>query len=364
MVTFFFNPKVKYGITINSSWSTLISARSFSEAILFLFCQRQNNLECSVYKCESRVEKRIDKWRKKDENSCVKNKLIEIYCTICQCNDSRFREELQRLSNNNCPQFTDEELITVYLWGKGQQLLTRKAIYNYTKTHLLDWFPKLPSYQAFCRRLNRIAGAFQVLADIWMKTLVSQNPGSCEFAVDSVPIMVACRSNSTRAKVGKPLCNKCYNATRKEWYHGVKVHVFSILRPGALPIPCAVQITKASYCDLWAAKQMMLELAPVSNGTLFADRAYIDSAWKEELREMYSLELTTPRKKRPDDVLKSGDCFSTYVSCRRQPIESLFNWMQTHSGIQSASHVRSLEGLLFHLFASLAFLFSLLLFYY
>lgn len=42
----------------------------------------------------------------------------------------------------------------------------------------------------------------------------------------------------------------------------------------------------------------------------------------------------------------------------------LFNWMQTHSGIQSASHVRSLEGLLFHLFASLAFLFSLLLFYY
>lgn len=318
----------------------------------------------ALFKCESRVEKRIDKRRKKDENSCVKNKLIEIYCTICQCNDNRFREELQRLSNNNCPQFTDEELITVYLWGKGQQLLTRKAIYNYTKTHLLDWFPKLPSYQAFCRRLNRIAGAFQVLADIWMKTLVSQNPGSCEFAVDSVPIMVACRSNSTRAKVGKPLCNKCYNATRKEWYHGVKVHVFSILRPGALPIPCAVQITKASYCDLWAAKQMMLELAPVSNGTLFADRAYIDSAWKEELREMYSLELTTPRKKRPDDVLKSGDCFSTYVSCRRQPIESLFNWMQTHSGIQSASHVRSLEGLLFHLFASLAFLFSLLLFYY
>ena len=149
--------------------------------------------------------------------------------------------------------------------------------------------------------------------------------------------------------------------------HGLSLRdtiLFSILRPGALPIPCAVQITKASYCDLWAAKQMMLELAPVSNGTLFADRAYIDSAWKEELREMYSLELTTPRKKRPDDVLKSGDCFSTYVSCRRQPIESLFNWMQTHSGIQSASHVRSLEGLLFHLFASLAFLFSLLLFYY
>ena len=90
----------------------------------------------------------------------MENKLIELYCTICQCNDSRFREELQRQSNNNCPQFTDEELITVYLWGKGQQLLTRKAIYNYTKSHLFEWFPALPSYQAFCRRLNRIAEHF------------------------------------------------------------------------------------------------------------------------------------------------------------------------------------------------------------
>ena len=86
----------------------------------------------------------------------MKNKLIELYCTICQCNDSRFREELQRQSNNNCPQFTDEELITVCLWGKAQQLLTRKAIYNYIKIHLLAWFPALPGYQAFCRRLNRI----------------------------------------------------------------------------------------------------------------------------------------------------------------------------------------------------------------
>ena len=39
------------------------------------------------------------------------------------------------------------------------------------------------------------------------------------YAVDSCPIMLARRSNSTGAKVGKPLCNKCYNATRKEQYH-------------------------------------------------------------------------------------------------------------------------------------------------
>lgn len=76
---------------------------------------------------------------------------------------------MQRLSNNKCkcPQFTDVELITVYLWGVRQHLLTRKAIYEYTKENLLGWFPKLPSYQAFCRRLNWMAGAFQALTEIF-----------------------------------------------------------------------------------------------------------------------------------------------------------------------------------------------------
>ena len=81
----------------------------------------------------------------------MEERLIELYCTICQCNDSRFIEGKQRLSNNNCPQFSDEELITVYLWRKAQQFITRKTIYNYTKSHLSTWFPALPSYQAFCR---------------------------------------------------------------------------------------------------------------------------------------------------------------------------------------------------------------------
>ncbi len=149
----------------------------------------------------------------------MKSKLIELYCTIFQYNDSRFREELQRQSNNNCPQFTDEGLITVYLWGKRQQLLTRKAIYNYPKSYLFGWFPALPSYRAFCRRLNRIAGAFRALSEIWLEAIQDHSEDSHCYAVDSCPIMLARRSNSTGAKVGKPLCNKCYNATRKEQYH-------------------------------------------------------------------------------------------------------------------------------------------------
>ena len=57
----------------------------------------------------------------------MEEKLIELYCTICQCNDSRFLEGAQRQSNNNCPKFSDEELITVYLWGESTAVINAQG---------------------------------------------------------------------------------------------------------------------------------------------------------------------------------------------------------------------------------------------
>ena len=143
---------------------------------------------------------------------------------------------MQHLSKNKCPKFTDEELITVYLWGIGQHLSMRKAIYEYTKSHLSEWFPRLPSYQAFCRRLNLLAGAFQALAEIFREKMLEKSSDTHEYVVDSMPIMLARRSNSTSAKVGRPLCNKRLNSTRKEWYHGVKLHILPCFVPESVSV--------------------------------------------------------------------------------------------------------------------------------
>lgn len=282
-------------------------------------------------------------------------KLINLYCTICQCNDIRFREKLQHSSNNKSAQFTDMELITVYLWGKETGLSTRRAIHNFTNTYLHEWFPKLPSYQAFCRRLNRLAGAFAALAEIWMEEkLAESQPADC-YIVDSCPVMVAKGSRSNRAKTAREICNLTRNSTRNEWYHGVKLHAFVVDKPHALPLPCAIQISEASFCDLWAARQIDFDCAPIANGKLYADRAYIDADWKAWLKSERNIELITPRKKKKYDTLQSRDAASTFVSSLRQPIESFFNWLNAKTGIQNASHVRSLNGLLAHIFSCLAF---------
>lgn len=64
--------------------------------------------------------------------------------------------------------------------------------------------------------------------------------------------------------------------------------------------------------------------------------------------------MLTPRKKKLD-TLRSADCFHSSVASRGQLIGAFFNWLQRKSAIQSTSSVRSLTGLLFLIFSSLAF---------
>ena len=281
--------------------------------------------------------------------------IIEFYCTLCQCNDSRFLEGKQRLSNNNCPKFTDDELITVYLWGLKKQLFTRRAIYDYTKEELHDYFPDFPSYQAFCRRLNRLAGAFRALAEIWSEQAAQNAEQTDCYVLDSCPIMLAKDSRSNRAKVGKEFCNFTRKSIRNQWYHGVKLHVFGLWQRKKLPVPCAMQLTPASLCDLWAAKQIVYDCEPIRNGKLYADRAYTDAEWSGSMKKLYNIDVLTPRKKKKNEYLISGDVSSTSVSSIRQPIESFFNWLNVKTSIQRASHIRSLQGLFFHVFSALAF---------
>ena len=90
------------------------------------------------------------------------------------------------------------------------------------------------------------------------------------------------------------------------------------------------------------------------SGKLYADKAYVDAGWSKSLKENHALELLTPRKKHKGDTQISGNTFSTFVSSIRQPIECFFNWLNRLTNIQSASVVRSLSGLLLHVFGRIS----------
>lgn len=175
-----------------------------------------------------------------------------------------------------------------------------------------------------------------------------------EYIVDSCPIILAKGPRSGHAKVASELCEKSYNSSRKEWYYGVKLHAVVARKPGRLPTPLALMISGAAQHDLPAAKQILDDHISLTQGRLYADKAYADAAWADLLKNGHAIELITPRKKHKGDTLVSGDTFSTFVSFVRQPIECFFNWLNRLSNIQSASLVRSFSGLLLHIFARLA----------
>jgi hypothetical protein len=87
---------------------------------------------------------------------------------------------------------------------------------------------------------------------------------------------------------------------------------------------------------------------------LFGDKAYVDATLSRTLAQQDMLIWTPAKRVRGQKRLSAADkLHSTAVSQVRQPIESLFNWINEKTGIQSASKVRSYRGLMVHVFGRL-----------
>ncbi len=292
-----------------------------------------------------------------------KENLIKLYFYICE--DKGIQEYLSgmRMSNNQTVTFTDEEVMTVYIFGITQSFSKAKHIYKYTKGHLSDWFPLLPSYQAFNDRLNKLSSCFEVLVQSIGFKALQELEFKSEKVIDSVPIIVTGKSRSSSAKVAPQLCNKGYCSSKQMYYYGLKLHVAGIVRPGTLPMPQTSWITGAAENDLTAARPV---LDYMNNCTIYADKIYADSDLNTGMQANQNSIILTPVKKHKGQKIADAadDTYSYLVSKVRQPIESFFNWLIERTQIQFAQRVRSEKGLLVHIwgkFAAALFLLSNLL---
>ena len=155
----------------------------------------------------------------------LEEKLISLYLYISENKATKNYLLNNRRSNNYLPEFTDEEALTIYVFGILQKRTTVKGIYNYTQHHLKDWFPLLPSYQAFDNRLNTIAGSFGVLTNELVQQGICELNFVSESVLDSLPIVLASKRRSSRALVAKDICDKGYCASKDMYYYGLKLHL-------------------------------------------------------------------------------------------------------------------------------------------
>lgn len=257
------------------------------------------------------------------------------------------------MSNNFNPDFTDQEVLTLFMFGIMQSRFNMKDIYNYSKNHLLSWFPLLPSYQAFDNRLNRMAEVFPILIEDILSYATAEGVNFDISLIDSMPIVLANAKRSQHARVAAEICNKGRCASKGMYYYGVKLHVMGFKRDGTIPLPEFMGLTPASDNDL----SVFRTIAPqMYNRSIFADKAYVDTLLNELLETQQNATICTPVKKRKgqQQLDMFAKLLSTSVSKVRQPIESLFNWLEEKVAIQIASKVRSENGLKVHVFGRLA----------
>ena len=292
-------------------------------------------------------------------------KLIEIYIYICE----RYEEELkyccERFTNNNQPELTDQEIMTIYLYGiHEEQRFKVKQIHRFANEYLRSWFPSLGSYAAFNNRLNRLSEAFRHL----VAPLLSEfQPKDCcldQSLLDSMPI-ITCSGRRT-PKVATELVNKGVCSSKGMYYHGLKLHALAFRRVDKLPFPEQLLITPASFNDLSVFKEAWSDII---NRCFWGDKIYYNKAFFDQLGTEKNSIMLTPVKavKGQTDWEKqfnkaADDLFSKAVSKVRQPIESFFNWLIEKTDFQKASKVRSTRGLMVHVFGKIAAAFINLIF--
>jgi len=293
------------------------------------------------------------------------DKLIEIYFYICEKFEKDLKYCCQRYSNNNEPEFTDQETMTIYLYTVHQeQRFKCKQIHRFADDYLRSWFPKLPSYSAFNNRINRLSEAFTHLVRPLLAEFIPKDCSSEVSLLDSMPIITC--SGKRAGKVAPELTDKGYCSTKGMYYYGVKLHALAYHNKGHLPFPEELLITPASENDLNVFRNAW---SNIENRTFYGDKIYLDKNFFHDFATSKNSVMLTPVKGIKNQSMwekqfdkASNDLFSTAVSKVRQPIESLFNWFIEKTDFQRASKVRSTKGLIVHVFGKIAAAYIYLIF--
>jgi hypothetical protein len=291
----------------------------------------------------------------------MENLLIQIYLFVCHIYDTSSETCYQRLSNNRVPEFTDQELITIWFFAHLEGCFEKKRMHQLIEKYWREWFPHLPSYQTFVLRLNRLEPTFQTFGAALSDALVAARTPEVDHLVDSLPVMLARHGHSYRARVGREVADIGFCAAKKTRFHGVRLHLIAPRRAGRLPVPRQAWLCAASHHD----SQAFIQQQPVIPATeLVGDLAYPTPQIVAHLSAQQTRLIAPIKKPKGKDLTPDEKYYNRLVRRIRQPVESLFNWIEEKTQIQRASKVRSTDALLIHCWGKLAVAFFLLVFYY
>lgn len=193
-------------------------------------------------------------------------------------------------SRGRSPELSDEELMTIEIIGEYLELGSDKAIWRYTRKHLIAWFPKLPCRTGFVRQSANLHGIKQAILQQISQDITA---GTDIYLGDGFPLPICHIRRYKRSK--NPLhieAAASYCAAKDEHYFGFKGHLI-VTQDGAFK---GFELTAANIDE----RDIVPEITAKLTGDLIADKGLIRPQLKDELRAQ-GLHLHTPLRKNMRD---------------------------------------------------------------
>lgn len=218
----------------------------------------------------------------------LQDKVIGIYCLVDDIlKGIRHYEHAER-------KVSDSEVIATAivaaLYFKGNQ---SNAI-GYMRSHKM--IPNMIGKSGFTKRLHKIVSLL-----MWMfldiGRLFKYVCAELEYIIDSFPLRVCHNIRISRSKLLKGAQWRGYNASKREYFYGVKVQLVTTSKG----IPVELYFVPGSEHDVEALRKMYFDLPAESN--LYGDSAFTEYEMEELYKETELIKLMISRKansKRPD----------------------------------------------------------------
>ena len=191
-----------------------------------------------------------------------------------------------RRSNNDQPQFTDAEVITIGLMQGSLGVATLRKTYDMIRDNIPEAFPLLPGYKQWLRRLHQVSFLVGHLVQAALRGALL-SPLRL-YLLDSKPIPVCKPIRHGRVRLlGED--GAYFGKTSAGWFFGFKLHVITHVKG---PIIAAV-LTPGNWDDRPAA--LALAWSTGGGGLGLGDHGYSGPETFELIYEEADMVLMTPR---------------------------------------------------------------------
>jgi len=212
----------------------------------------------------------------------LQDKVIGIYCLVDDIlkGIGHYEHKERRIS--------DSEVIATAvvsaLYFKGNQ----HHGMGYMKTH--NMISSMIGKSGFCKRIHKVASLL-----LWMFLDIGRMfkyvYAELEYIIDSFPLKVCHNIRINRSKVLRGAQWRGYNASKREYFYGVKVQLLTT-QSG---IPVEMCFVPGSEHDIEALRKMYFDLPPES--AVYGDSAYTEYELEDLMKETELIELKISRKR-------------------------------------------------------------------